>query len=262
MRKMKRKHHIPTVIKIIAIAVSALLTLGLLIITFLPFVIDLLRLMFASSGMILAASATVLLLAIIIFWAFTKPLRLRVKMIFSLKKMCKKQGYKYGYTLNMSQSLLSPKWRNGIGEIIFYTNTRAYHIRLFAIRKYRSILRFESENEITVIEYPSKNTADVAIYNFGGGQKRASVISSENSFISNNEFNTKHKKFKIDFSKVTDTAGKETVKAVIICPTCAEWYYRKSNSTYIPTGNAETVFGYKVYTASGFISDIKRSEQC
>ena len=193
---------------------------------------------FIIAGTVLVRTAILLPLGIFIILRLTKTLRKRLKLIRSLKRLCKKHGYKYGYKLEMNANPLSPKWTNGRGKLIFHTNTKVYHVAIFAIRKYRSKLQFESDTEMTLIKPPLRNKF-TAIY----------------------DFRTKYKKLNIDFSGVAETAGKETVKAVVICPTCEEWSYRYSATSYVPTGNAETVFGYKAYTASGFIKDLRRSEE-
>ena len=190
-----------------------------------------------ASGSLVIPTAAISSVTVFLLLKFTKPLRKRIKLIGTLKKLCNKKGYKYGYTLWMSDSVLSTKWSNGKGELILHTNTRVYHIRLFSLRKYRSKLKFESEKEMTLTSYPVKN--------------RLAVIY---------DFKPKTKKLAVDFGEITPVSGKETVKALIFCPTCEEWSY-KYLSSYVPTGNAETVFGNKVYTASGFVSDLCRTEE-
>ena len=223
-----------TKIKVIMQKAVATLALGVPISVI---AVGMFALIFASGSLLLSTA----IIAPAVFFALmklTKPMRKRLKLIGDLKKLCKKHGYKYGYKLELSDSPLSPKWSRGAGELVFYTNTRVYHIRMFAIRKYRSKLQFESENEMTVTVPPPRNKFTV-IY----------------------DLKTEHKKLEFDFGDVADAPGSETVKALIICPTCSEWSYRHSSCTYIPTGNAETVFGYKVYTASGFVSDLRRMEE-
>lgn len=223
-----------TKVKIIMQKAVATLALGVPISVI---AIGVIALIFAS-GSLLLATAIVAPAVIFTLMKITKPTRKRLKLIGDLKKLCKKYGYKYGYKLELSDSPLSSKWSKGEGELVLYTNTKVYNVRMFAIRKYRSKLKFESENEMTVTVPPLRNKFAV-IY----------------------DLKTKYKKLGFDFSNVVSVTGRETVKALIICPTCEEWSYKYSNSTYIPTGNAETVFGYKVYTASGFVSDLRRSEE-
>lgn len=191
-----------------------------------------------TTGSVVIPTIVITAVGVFAFLKLSKPFRLRMKMIRALKKLCEKEGYKHGYRLEMSDKLTSPKWSNGKAELVLHTNTRVYRVRMFAIRKYRSRLRFESDKEITQIVPPLNNKFTV-IY----------------------DLKSKQKKISIDFPDIADTAGKETVKALVFCPTCEEWSYRYSNNTYIPTGNADTVFGYKVYTSSGFISDLKRTER-
>ena len=193
--------------------------------------------MFAS-GLVIIPTVIYAAVGVFAFVMLSKPLRLRLKLIRALKKLCKKHGYKHGFKLEMSNSPFSRKWSSGECEFVFHTNSRVYHVRMFAIRKYRTRLRFESDKEITLIVPPLNNKFTV-IY----------------------DLKSKQKKLSIDFGELADAKGKETVKALVFCPTCEEWSYRYSNNTYIPTGNAETVFGYKVYTVSGILSDIKRMEE-
>ena len=55
--------------------------------------------------------------------------------------------------------------------------------------------------------------------------------------------------------------GKENVNAIVFCPRGEEWSYKHSEKTYLPTANGEKVFGYKVYTAPGFVRDVMQAEE-
>ena len=91
-------------------------------------------------------------------------------MIRELKKLCKKEGYKNGYKLEINDSFFSPKWATGQTEFVFHTNTKVYCVRMFAIRKKRSNLRFESDKEITVVTPPPRKLA--IIYDLKTKQKK------------------------------------------------------------------------------------------
>ena len=229
-----RERPLLTKIKIIAQKALATCIFGLV---FFTLAVGAIAFTFASGSVILP-TAVLSSVATFFLLKYSKPARKRIKMVSRLKKLCKGQGYKQGYRLEMSDGILSPKWSDGRGELIFYTNTRVYHIRMFSVRKYRSRLSFESESEITVTTPPLRNV-----------------------FTTIYDLTTNYKKMTVDFSGAFDSPGRDTVRAVVICPTCSEWSYRQSLNSYVPTGNAETVFGYKVYTASGFISDMIRTEE-
>ena len=189
-----------------------------------------------ASGSILIPTVVLSSLALLVALRSTKPLRMRLKMMRELKKLCKKAGYKNGYELEIKDSLLSSKWSNGKSEFLFHTNTKVYHIRMFAIRKKRSKLRFESDKEITVLTPPPRKLA--SLY----------------------DLKVKQKKLSVDFSDVKSSDGKESVNAIVFCPRGGEWSYKNSEKTYLPTANGEKVFGYKVYTAPGFVYEVKYPE--
>lgn len=262
-RTQNTKSNSVSILRIIATTLAAIAAVGvitLLIFLFYPMISGFAELLFGTSSLLFPLVIIAALIVVFAFLTFTKALRLKLKMIRALKKLCKKRGYRDGYSLEMSDGILSSNWTNGKGKLVFHTNKRVYHVRIFSIRKYKSILQFESATEMTVIDVLPGDRVGVNIYSFSG-QRKVHTVSSGDLFGSEQGLAKGHKKLNIDFSSVTDTAGKETVKAVIICPTCEEWRYKQSNTTYVPTGNAETVFGYKIYTSTGFISDLRRTER-
>lgn len=189
------------------------------------------------AGGLLISTAIVSALSVFAFFKLSKSPRKRMKFISSVKKLCRSNGYKYGYK---AEILTNPIWlkSGGSPHAVLHTNSRVYHIRFLSVKKYRSKLRFESESRATLVKPPLRNSFSV-IY----------------------DLKTKKKSIDIDFSQITRVPGKENIMALVICPTCEEWSYKFSESSYVPTGNAETVFGYNVYTSSGFINDVRRFEE-
>ena len=190
-----------------------------------------------ASGSLLIPTVVFTSLAVFLTLKFSKPLRMRLKMVRELKKLCQNDGYRCGYKLEIKDSLFSAKWSTGRSELVFHTNTKVYHVRMYAIRKKRSRLRFESDKEITVLTLPPRKLA--IIYDLKAKQKRLSV----------------------DFPEIRNMNGKENVNAIVFCPRGEEWSYKHSEKTYLPTANGEKVFGYKVYTAPGFVRDVMQAEE-
>ena len=179
------------------------------------------------------------LIAFLVLKTLTKTLRRRLSLFSKLKKLCKQGAYKHGYKLTVKRKgIRSLKWSPKEIDIVFETNTRVYYIHLLGVRKYHQKLRFMSENEMLLIKPPPNNIFAV-IY----------------------DLKEKYKKFEIDFSEAKDIAGKKTVRAIIVNPTCAEFECKISENAIVPSGSRDSHFGYTVYTGSSFINEIRDIEK-
>lgn len=191
---------------------------------------------FYFAGPLIIRTAMTITIIVTLYVVISRPYRKRAKLLRSIKNLCNGKRSAFSFELPDKKSFFSLKWREREENFSVTTLTKVYRVKLLSVRSRRAILRFESPEEMIVEKRPLSNKFTV-IY----------------------DLKTKYKHYAVDFSQLPDIKGREVVNAIVVCPTCGEWKY-KSGIGYVITGNAETVFGRKVYTSTGFINDLKRSE--
>ena len=65
----------------------------------------------------------------------------------------------------------------------------------------------------------------------------------------------------IAFPDEIDDNDKHGVKAILINPAVMDVNRKGSDGSTIPTGSGEKLFGYTIFTATGFIETLKRNSE-
>lgn len=173
-----------------------------------------------------------LFFAIIIAICLTRTLRKRLKFMRKLKKACKKYGCSIQYEQNFFQSLV---WSPDRQDFVIKTKKKTYYVRFLTLRKYRSTLFLEKEDELRLVKYPLRNIVTLVF-----------------------DIKPKTKKYHLDFKVPTSVYDIPTVKALVVNPVCEEIKVRMPNGGYETTGSNGTHFGFTVFTGSGFLNELER----
>ena len=64
----------------------------------------------------------------------------------------------------------------------------------------------------------------------------------------------------MSFQKHISQGAMENVNVILVNPTCCEFNTKNKNGSLEPTGNGAECFGYTLFTGSGFISNLVRTE--
>lgn len=173
-----------------------------------------------------------ILLAGVIAFFSTRTIRKRLKFTRKLKKLCKKHGFSLKYEQNFFQSLV---WSPDRQDFVLKTKDRIYYVRYLTIRKYRSTLFLEKEDELRLVKYPLKNVITVVF-----------------------DRQPKVKTYPLKFQVPAPLFDMPTVKALVINPVCQDIKYKHPNGGYETTGSGGAHFGFTVYTGSGFLEALTR----
>lgn len=175
---------------------------------------------------------------VILIRRWSRPMRKRMRFERRLRKYCRQRGYQLTREQNFFASLI---WSGNREDLILETDTSTYYIRYLTIRKYRSTLYLESDRLLRLVKRPL-NSRFTVIFDL---QPRA-------------------KYYPLDFDlthREENGTGRRTVKAMILNPVCEEVFYKKADGGYETTGNGGEHFGYRIYTAGGFLDTLLREEQ-
>lgn len=185
---------------------------------------------------VLVATTLFTVLFSIFFYNATKLLRRRARFIRKLKRFCKKNGYEIEFHRSFVKGFY---WARG--EAIDFTlkaGKRTYYVKLATTKRYLSSFTFISKNEM-----------------------KYTRIARRNIFTTIFDFKDKTYTVPIAFPKEIDDSDKNAVKAILINPAVSSTQKRGSDGVVIPTGSGEKLFGYTIYTATGFMESVKRIEE-
>lgn len=185
---------------------------------------------------ILVATTLFTVLFSIFFYNATKLLRRRARFIRKLKRFCKKNSYEIDFHRSFLKGFY---WARG--EAVDFTlkaGKRTYYVKLATTKRYLSSFTFISKNEM-----------------------KYTRIARRNIFTTIFDFKDKTYSVPIAFPKYIDDSDKNVVKAILINPAVSSTQKKGNDGVIIPTGSGEKLFGYTIYTATGFMESVKRIEE-
>ena len=185
---------------------------------------------------LLVATALFLVLFTIFFLNATKLLRRRLKFLRKLKRVCKQNGYELEFKRNFFKSL---SWAedNAI-DFVVKAGKYTYYVKLATSKRFLSSFTFISKN-----------------------QMKYTKIARHNRFTIILDFKDKSYMMPIEFPAGIDENDKYSVKAILINPAVMNIEKKGNDGVIIPTGSGEKLFGYTIYTGTGFVESIKRNSE-
>jgi hypothetical protein len=185
---------------------------------------------------VLIATVLFLILFSIFFFNATKLLRRRLSFLSKLKKTCKKNGYRLQFKREFFKSL---SWaEDSTVDFTVKAGKWTYYVKFATSRRFLSSFTFVSKNQMKYTKIARKN--------------RFSIIF---------DLKDRTRTMPIEFPKGIDDKDKYTVRAVLINPAVMNIERKGSDGVVIPTGSGERLFGYTIYTGTGFIETLKRNAE-
>ena len=199
-------------------------------------IIVVVTLMLAFYTDVLIATTLFIILFSIFFFNATKLIRRRARFLRRLKKTCKKNGYELEFKRGFFKSL---SWARG-EEIDFTVKAGmwTYYVKLATSKRFLSSFTFISKNQMKYTKIPRHNRFTII---FGCKSKTYTMP--------------------IAFPENLDGKDKYTVKAILINPAVMNIEKKGSDGALLPTGSGEKLFGYTIYTGTGFIETLKRNAE-
>ena len=221
----------PTAIKIRDTLAKAL-TILVLVIEF--SIILLVTFMLAFYTDVLVATVLFVILFSIFFFNATKLIRRRAKFLRKLKKLCKQNKYRLQIKRGFFKSL---SWaKDDDVDFIVKAGKWTYYVKFATSKRFLSSFTFVSKD-----------------------QMKYTKIARHNRFTIILDFKDKSCMMPIAFPKGIEENDKYAVKAILINPAVMNIEKKGSDGVVIPTGSGEKLFGYTIYTGTGFIETIKRN---
>ncbi len=182
-----------------------------------------------------AMAIVLLAIAIALIFFYTVVLRVpRKRAVFyrKLKKACKKNGYRITYNRGFFRSLT---WAGDDKlDLIVKAGRWTYYVKLLGSPNSKSDVTFCYDGRLIYRKLRLKNLFTAV---FG--------------------LKPRIRERRISFPKYAES--ERTVKVIILNPVPAEVYKKKANGDTEMSGNEDNIFGYTIYSGSGFIEAIRRN---
>lgn len=185
---------------------------------------------------VLVGTMLFIILFSIFFFNATKLIRRRARFLRRLKKTCKKNGYELEFKRGFFKSL---NWaKDDEVDFIAKAGKYTYYVKFATSKRFLSAFTFISKN-----------------------QMKYTKIARHNRFTIIFDFKNKSCSLPITFSETIDENDKYVVKAILINPAVMNVETKGRDGVIVPTGSGEKLFGYTIYTGSGFIETLKRNAE-
>lgn len=178
------------------------------------------------------------LMGIITFSIFfihnTKLPRKRLSFLRKLKKTCKKNRIELEFKRGFFKSLV---WsEKGDVDFIVRTGKWTYYVKFATTKRFLSSFLFVSKNEMKYIKIARQS-------------RFATIFGSKNRI----------KSLKIEFPEEINSEDKYSVRAILVNPAVMNIERKDSSGATVPTGSGERLFGYTIFTGTGFVETLKRN---
>lgn len=187
------------------------------------------------TGVLIATLLAIVVTAILLV-NITKLPRRRLSFLRKLKKICKENGYELEQRRKLFRSL---KWTVG-KEVDFKLKAGGwtYYVKYATSKRFLASFTFLSKNEM-----------------------KYTKIARESRIATIFDFKDRSITVPIAFPDEIDDNDKYSVKAILINPAVMDVNRKGSDGSTIPTGSGEKLFGYTIFTATGFIETLKRNSE-
>ncbi len=175
--------------------------------------------------------------AVFIWIVILRVPRKRLKFISRLKRSCKKWGFTYHKERGFFKGL---KWNKQGYDFTVDTGKRLWHVRYYTSVKY-----------LTHVVFVDKNTVDV----------KRNITKSRLKYVLgfNNPKTTRHEYSFND--PLYDVKGRKCVRALIMNPVPHDAFKTDTDGAVVPIGTGEYLYGYTMFSGSGFIQTLKREAE-
>ena len=186
---------------------------------------------FGKIGIILSVITALLFIYLI---ALRVP-RKRLAFMRKLKRACKKNGLRIKKERGFFKGLRNNK--DGF-DLIVSSRSTSYYIRFYAAYRRASHLTFCGENSIAVTTNIYNSRFKVVL---GLSKPRVRTIP-------------------YSYTDTPPSNVKNAVKVLLVNPVPHDIFKKSSGGTLTPSGTGEKLYGYTLYTATGFLNELERGK--
>ena len=193
---------------------------------------------------------TIIAVVWFICWKFLRVPRKRIAFILKLRRKCKNLGYKLEFKRNIFKGM--KLFTEGI-DLTINTGKKVWAVRFLPCYRYNSDLIFVDENTIKIKHNPIR--------------LKSSLLPSNSRHASRWTFKTENKRSLFDGKVKTLTYsftdevlhyGVKSARALIVNPVPHTIRKVEKDGATYETGTGERMWGYTLYSGSGFLETLDR----
>lgn len=194
----------------------------------------------------------IVIIAVVWFisWKFLRVPRKRIKFLLRLRKKCKNLGYKLEYKRGIFKSM---RLLNEGIDLTIDTGKKVWAVRFLPCYKYNSDLIFIDENTIKIKHNPLRLKASLFPVNARHAQRL--TLKAENKRFS---LDGKIKTVSYSFTDEVLHYGVKSARALIVNPVPHTIRKLEKDGAIYETGTGERMWGYTLYSGSGFLETLDR----
>ena len=191
--------------------------------------------MFVYGGA-LASTLVALTFCWIFFNKYTKVSRRRLGFLRKLKKFCKQNGCK----IEKNRSFFAAqKWNaRAEADLILRAGDKTYYVKYVTPKRPLSSITLLSKSEIRYTLHARKNVFSLML----GFKDKSRILT-------------------IRFPDGIDERDKRQEKILLVNPKPRDIFVKNHDGATVPTGSGERIYGYTLYTGTGFLDALKRETQ-
>lgn len=178
------------------------------------------------------------LMSVIMVWFFlsvnTKIIRRRRSFVRRFKRFCRENRLSPRFVRGFFKALSQSESRDA--DIILDAYGRTYFIKYVTPKKPLSSLTFLSKTRVRYTKHARRNIFTLIL-----------------------DLKDKSREWDIGFPDEAEAKGAE--KIVLVNPNPGDIYVKNSEGATVPTGSGEKIYGYTVYTGTGFLDALRREKE-
>lgn len=198
--------------------------------------------------------AVVVLSVVAFIWLkLLRVFRKRIKFLFKLKRQCKKLGYKIKFYRGFFKGLRFNK--EGV-DFIVDTGKKLWVVRFLPCKKYDTELIFNDKDTIIMKRDPMmmKGSVSHARGRYGGRYNFVGFDALTKQILGGK---TKTKVINYSFTDKKEQLYRTSERALIINPVPYMIKKKEDDGATYETGTGERMWGYTVFSGSGFINTLR-----
>ena len=177
--------------------------------------------------------------------------RKRIKFLLKLRRECKKLGFKIEYKRPFFKSF---KFNTEGIDLTVDTGKKLWSVRFLPCKKYNCDLIFEDENTIKIKNNPIRLKSSL----MGRGRHTRSTRPIKMDTNTPVKQIGKAKTIKYSFTEEITHIRRKSVRALVINPVPHTIRKKEKDGAIYETGTGERMWGYTIFSGSGFIETLKR----
>lgn len=186
-----------------------------------------------------------------ILWKFFRVPRKRIKFLLKLRRKCRALGYKIEYKRGILRGM---RFNKSGADLTVDTGKKLWTVRFLPAKRYNCDFIFEDESTLKIKHNPIRFKSSIM------GRRASYVAISKQSSGGGANDKIKIKTLPYSFSEADEIKmnGRKSARALVINPVPHTLKKKEKDGATYETGTGERMWGYTVFSGTGFLETLER----